>query len=97
MALDLPHRLRYRINMAVDQLMNEALKLPLEQREVFALSLLDSVYQSEQNGGSDEWRVAWASELKRRMAEVDNGTAVLIAADDALQLLDEAIAEAACD
>ena len=58
---------------SVEDLLNEALKLPYKQRA----DLVDRLYWSLHPPGEDisreEWEQAWAKEIQRRIAEADRG------------------------
>jgi putative addiction module component (TIGR02574 family) len=61
----------------VDELSRKALELPPEERVRLAERLLATVHAVDA-----EVEAAWDEELKRRLAEVDSGTARLIPAEE---------------
>lgn len=61
----------------VDELSQKALELPPGERVLLAERLLATVHESEA-----EVDAAWDEEIKRRLAEIDNGSAKLIPADE---------------
>ena len=60
-----------------EELSRQALALPPEERVRLAQELLATVQQEDA-----EVEAAWDEELKRRIAEIDAGTARLIPAED---------------
>jgi putative addiction module component (TIGR02574 family) len=61
----------------VDELSQKALELPPEERVRLAEKLLATVHQIDA-----EVEAAWDQEIQRRLAEIDNGTAKLIPAEE---------------
>ena len=61
----------------VDELSQRALELAPEERVRLAERLLATVHEVDA-----EVDVAWDEEIKRRLAEIDNGTAKLIPAEE---------------
>lgn len=61
----------------VDELSRKALELPPEERVRLAEKLLATVHEVD-----TEVEAAWDQEIQRRLAEIDNGTATLIPAED---------------
>ena len=62
----------------VDALVAEALKLPAEERALVADQLLASL---SEDPAIEE---AWATEVERRIAEIESGRAQLVPAADAI-------------
>jgi putative addiction module component (TIGR02574 family) len=62
----------------VDEILSEALALPPAIRAFLAEKLIESLDMMA--GG--EWSPEWREELRRRSAEIDQGTAELHAAED---------------
>jgi len=62
-----------------DELLATAMRLPSDERLAIATELLDSVETPE----DPEWAEAWASEIERRVKELENGTAKTIPWDQA--------------
>jgi hypothetical protein len=79
--------------LTLDQLREEALSLPDEDRRHLMDSLWDSFGDDEMDSGSDgaEFSPEYLAELDRRSAEVANGTAVLIPFDEAMKHISETI------
>jgi putative addiction module component (TIGR02574 family) len=61
-----------------DRLKTEALKLSAEERAELADRLLASLFENE------EIEEEWAVEVKRRIAEIENGRAKLVPAAEAI-------------
>lgn len=61
----------------VDELSQKALELPPEERIRLAEKLLATVHELDA-----EVEAAWDQEIQRRLAEIDNGAAKLIPAED---------------
>ena len=61
----------------IDELSRKAWSLPPEERIRLAEELLSSVQDSD-----EEIEAAWADEIKRRLDEVESGTAKLIPAEE---------------
>ena len=61
----------------VDELSQRALELPPEERVRLAERLLATVHEVDA-----EVDAAWDEEIKRRLAEIDNGTVKLIPAEE---------------
>jgi putative addiction module component (TIGR02574 family) len=61
----------------VDELSQKALELPAEERVRLAEKLLATVHEVE-----PDVEAAWDEEILRRLAEIDNGTAKLIPAEE---------------
>jgi len=66
--------------MSIEQIANEALALPSEQRELLAERLVESLGAAEANS-SDK---LWANEAKRRRDEVRQGLVETIPGDEVL-------------
>ncbi len=61
----------------VEELSQRALELPPEERVRLAEKILATVHEV-----GAEVEAAWTQEIQRRLAEIDNGTAKLIPAED---------------
>jgi putative addiction module component (TIGR02574 family) len=61
----------------VDELSQKALELPAGERVRLAEKLLATVHEVD-----PEVEAAWDVEIQRRLAEIDNGTAKLIPAEE---------------
>jgi putative addiction module component (TIGR02574 family) len=79
--------------LTLDQLREEALSLPTEDRRHLMDSLWDSFEDddTEEEPSEAEFSPEYLAELDRRSAEVANGTAVLIPFDEAMQHISETI------
>jgi putative addiction module component (TIGR02574 family) len=63
-----------------EEVRDEAMALSPEERGHLAEQLLDSV----QSNDDAEWDQPYASEIQRRVAEIEAGTAKLVPADEAI-------------
>jgi putative addiction module component (TIGR02574 family) len=59
--------------MKRDQLLAEAKKLPPEERQSFAIELLDSL-DGQDDLDDEAWTEAWRPELERRLRSMEDGT-----------------------
>jgi len=66
--------------MTIDEIANEALKLPGEARALLADRLVGSL----DAGGVNQFDELWAAEAKRRLDEVRQGLVETIPGDEAL-------------
>lgn len=86
--MDRAHNLirRYSSTMAaLEALLQQALKLPDDQRGTLAMQLLRTLEPDDgEQITQDEWQAAWTSEIDRRVREIDDGTAELLDGDDVL-------------
>lgn len=75
-----------------ERVLTEALSLPVEDRAAVAAALLRSL-----DGDSDEdpetLEAAWADELRRRLADLDAGTAETMSAEEARRFITADAAE----
>jgi putative addiction module component (TIGR02574 family) len=78
--------------MSLEDLKREALKLPLDEREDLAYSLLRSLDEEEEGADSDHERL-WKEEIERRYQEYERGKAQTFDADEVIA---ELRAELAC-
>jgi hypothetical protein len=67
------------------RLQEEALALPEAERAKLALELVRSLNQP----GDPDAATAWTLELQRRLAQVENGTAVLVDRDELSKRMQE--------
>lgn len=68
------------MSLPLEQLEAEALELPLRERAQLAERLIASLDEDATEDAADVER-AWEEEIRRRMAEVESGTAELIPAE----------------
>lgn len=69
------------------QVFEAALRLPDAQRA----KLADCLWESVEPTADPEWEKAWAAEIARRIAEIENGTARFVNWEDLRRELREAI------
>jgi len=62
------------VNRSVAQVLKDALKLPAEARAAIACPLIGSV----EDDADENAEALWSSEIARRMAEIDDGSAQLV-------------------
>jgi hypothetical protein len=75
-----------------EAVLDQALKLPDEERGKLAARLLSSLESDDGDQLSDEeWDGAWAAELDKRVREVREGTVELVDGDEVLAELHEII------
>lgn len=61
----------------IEELSRQALSLPPEERVQLAEKLLATVQEMDEDVDA-----AWDEEIRRRVAEIDNGTANLVSAEE---------------
>ena len=66
-----------------ERLLQEAIQLPSDERELLAVQLMASI---EKEPGYDE---AWEAEIERRLKEIDDGTVEMIPGEQAMNELRE--------
>lgn len=79
------------MGMHAKDLLEQAMSLPVRARATLAAELIHSLEEDEPD---EDVEAAWAAEIKRRVAEVEAGTAKLVPADEALRDIRAAIARA---
>lgn len=62
----------------------QALELPDEERGELAALLLESLDPDEEHLSSEDWDVAWSTEIDRRLREIREDTADLVDGEDVL-------------
>ena len=67
-------------------LLNEALKLPAEDRVTVAERLLESVEAEEADVDEEAIQAAWVEEIKRRSQQMRDGTVEGLSAEEALRV-----------
>ena len=72
------------MNARVDHLLNEALGLPAEERSALVVALLDSLETADEATISELWR----EEVRRRLAEFDEGKVQAAPLSEVLQRVD---------
>jgi hypothetical protein len=78
------------MSVAFEALLDQALKLPEEERGEFATRLLRSL---EPDDGDEpcaqEWEASWSAEIDHRIREIRDGSVELVDGDDVLAELRE--------
>ena len=73
------------MNPAFEALIDQALKLPEEERGALATRLLRSLEPDDGDEPSaQEWEAAWSAELDRRVREIREGSVELVDGDEVL-------------
>jgi putative addiction module component (TIGR02574 family) len=70
--------------MSFDDLKREALKLPLDDREDLAYSLLRSIEEAEDEDSNPDHARLWKKEIDRRYQEYKQGKAEVFDADEVI-------------
>jgi putative addiction module component (TIGR02574 family) len=70
---------------AAQQLLEEALRLSIEERSKLIEKLIQSVDEEEASLSPEEWERVWTAELMRRNQQIDKGEVELIDGDEALR------------
>jgi putative addiction module component (TIGR02574 family) len=71
------------MNAAIQELLNTALRLPERDRADLAASLIESLDPSFDSDA----QAAWADEVRRRLADHDNGAVVPVPWEEARQII----------
>ena len=79
--------------MTVEEILDQALRLPESDRARLAHDLLRSLDPPGEEIGEEEWERAWAAEIKVRSDAVHSGAADLVDAREALQRARDSLAE----
>jgi putative addiction module component (TIGR02574 family) len=75
---------------AFEALLDQALKLPEEERGELATRLLGSLEPDDDDEpDAQEWEAAWSAELDHRIREIRDGSAALVDGDEVLAELRE--------
>ena len=69
-------------NELTDDIVQQLLQLPYEQRDQLANTLINSLHPAGEDVTADEWKDCWTDECQRRMVEIDNGDVSTISAHD---------------
>ncbi|MHB8873261.1 MAG: addiction module protein [Myxococcaceae bacterium] len=67
-----------------ESLLSEVLRLPSKDRAAIAAALLRSLDEEDEQRSVEE---AWAEEIRRRLAELDAGTAETVSVAEARRLI----------
>ncbi len=71
------------MTQTAEEILQQALQLPEEERERIADALLSSLHGSEETTFDEEW----GSEIQRRIAEIDEGKVEMRPWDETLERL----------
>ena len=72
-----------------EQLMDQLLGLPYEQRREVVDRLIESLHPPGEELTPEEWNAAWTPELNRRLAELESGAVQGIPASEVFAEIDE--------
>jgi putative addiction module component (TIGR02574 family) len=76
-------RIGYTHRVSLDALLQEAMRLPLDDRATLIGRLLETLDDGDQLTG-EAWEAAWSQEIERRVRDIESGAVELVDADDAL-------------
>jgi len=76
------------MTQAAEEILQQALQLPEEDRERIADSLLRSVHGDDESTFEEEW----GPEIQRRIAEIDEGKVEMRPWDETLERLEKRLA-----
>jgi len=71
------------MTQAAEEILQQALQLPEEDRELIGESLLRSVHGDDESTFEEEW----GPEIERRIAEIDEGKVQLLPGDEVMARL----------
>jgi putative addiction module component (TIGR02574 family) len=71
------------MTQVAEEILQQALQLPEEDRERIAESLLGSIHSSDESTFEEEW----GPEIERRIAEIDAGKVQLLPGDEVMARL----------
>lgn len=69
-------------NELSDDMLQQLLQLPYEQRDQLVNTLIDSLHPTGENISQDEWKSVWMEECHRRVTDIESGKVSTIPADD---------------
>jgi hypothetical protein len=69
---------------AFEAVLDQALKLPDDERYKLAASLLRSLEPADDELATDDWDRMWSAELEKRLREVREGSTELVDGDNVL-------------
>ena len=69
------------------ELISQLLQLPYEQRGQLADTLISSLHPAGETFERNEWQESWVDECRRRQAEIKDGIASTVSAEDLVKRL----------
>lgn len=69
-------------NQISDEMLQQLLQLPYEQRDQLANTLIQSLHPTGESIDHDAWQAAWISECHRRSSQVESGNVSVVLADE---------------
>ena len=73
------------VDRSQNQLMEQILNLPYEQRWELTDRLLESLHPKGDEMSHEDWNAVWIPELRRRSAEIESGEVQSVSFDEAWQ------------
>lgn len=70
------------LSMTWEQLLEQALQLPSDEKENIARALYENLADEDEDEDPAEVEAAWAEAIQRRVEEIRNGTVETIPADE---------------
>ena len=74
-------------NELTDDMVQQLLNLPYDQRGKLADTLINSLHPAGDRITADEWKTAWTEECHRRMGDMDSGEVKMVSADELIARL----------
>ena len=71
-------------NELSDDMIQQLLQLPYEQRGQLANVLIDSLHPSGEDVTSEQWRASWTEECQHRLAQIESGEVATVSEDDVI-------------
>ena len=69
-------------NEITDEMLQQLLQLPYEQRDQLANTLIQSLHPKGESIDQDDWQAAWISECHRRSSQLEKGSVSVVPADE---------------
>jgi putative addiction module component (TIGR02574 family) len=70
--------------VSLDALIQEAMRLPLDERATLIGRLLQTLEDDGDELSGEAWDAAWSEEIERRVRDIDSGAIELVDGDEAL-------------
>ncbi len=77
--------------MSRREILNEALKLSPEERELLAHALYESIESEQTPAEREAWVDAWSKEIAKRIEDIDSGRVKGVPADEAMASIRDAV------
>lgn len=76
-------------NQLTNDIVQQLLRLPYDQRGRLANTLIDSLHPGGDSVSREEWNATWMEECCRRMSEIDSGQVEMVSADELVKRMRE--------